>query len=205
MIRHLLPSALLTLAITILCGLAYPLAVTGLADKLFPAQAHGSLIARNGVTLGSAVVGQNFTLPQYIHPRPSATTQPDPQDAAKTVAAPYNAASSAASNLALSSKAYAEGVAALTAQVQAENPKAQGPVPMELVTASASGLDPDLSPEAAKYQAARVAAARRAPIRDVETLIDAYTKSRLLGIFGMPTVNVLELNLALDARWPSIN
>ncbi len=202
MIRHLIPSTLLTLAIMLLCGLAYPLAITGVAERLFPTQAHGSLIVKDGAVIGSAVVGQNFTQPHYIHPRPSATTVPDPNDAAKTVAAPYNAAASAATNLALSSKSYAQAVAAATEQVKAENPKAQGPVPNELVTSSGSGLDPDLSPTGAKYQAARVAARRHVSVAAVEDLIDGHTKGRLLGIFGMPTVNVLELNLALDARWP---
>lgn len=202
MLRQLIPSALLTLMLTILCGLAYPLSMTQIADRLFPTQAHGSLIAKNDHIIGSALIGQNFTQPQYLHPRPSATTQPDPQDSTKSVAAPYNAASSGASNLALSSKAYREGVETLTQQVKAENPKSSGPVPIELVTSSASGLDPDLTPDAAKYQAPRIADARRVPLKEIDAMIDSRTRGRLLGIFGVPTLNVLEFNLALDERWP---
>jgi len=195
MLRHLRPAIVLTLAFTALCGLAYPLAMTGLAQALFPAQAGGSLIVRNGAVVGSALIGQPFTADQYFHGRPSATTDTDPADATKTVPAPYNAANSAGSNLGPTSQALADRVKADVATLQAEHP---GPVPADLVTTSASGLDPDISPAAAEFQVARVAKARHIPEDRVRALVAAHTRDRLVGLIGEPTVNVLQLNLALD-------
>ena len=194
---------MLTLVLTLICGLAYPLLMTQLADKIFPSQAHGSLIVKNGTIVGSSLIGQNFTKPEYFHPRPSATTVPDPNDATKTVAAPYNAASSAASNAALTAKAQVDAIAAASDALRQENPaSADLPIPSELVTASGSGLDPHVSPEGAKYQAARIAEARKAKPDDILALIDGKTEGKLFGLFGAPTVNVLSLNLSLDERWP---
>ncbi len=203
MLKQLLPSALLTLVLTLLLGLGYPLAMTGAAQALFPHQAHGSLIEKNGHVIGSGLIGQNFTRPIYFHPRPSATTAPDPADPSKSVPAPYNAANSGASNAAPTSKSYIEGTKALVAQAKAENPGARVPLPVDLVTASGSGLDPDISPEAAEYQVPRVAKARGVPDDDVRALVAANTEGRTFGLLGEPHVNVLKLNLALDARWPA--
>ena len=203
MIKQILPATLLTLLLTLALGLGYPLLMTQVAERLFPAQAHGSLLEKNGVVVGSALIGQVFTKPEYFHPRPSATTTADPQDAAKTVAAPYNAASSAASNAAVSAKAQNDAMQANADALKAENPLAKDlPVPPELITASGSGLDPHVSPYGALYQAGRVAAARHAPVADIQALITANTQGRLWGLFGAPTVNVLSLNLQLDERWP---
>jgi len=202
MLKQLLPSVVLTVVLMVLLGLAYPLAMTGAAQALFPRQAHGSLIERNGTVVGSALIGQNFTKPTYFHPRPSATTDTDPKDPTKTIPSPYNAANSSGSNAAPTSKSYIQGTAALVAQVKAENPKAHGPVPVDLVTASGSGLDPDISPAAAEYQVERVADARHAPVDEVRVLVAAHTTGRTFGLLGEATVNVLELNLALDRRWP---
>jgi len=189
--------------LTVLLGLGYPLLMTQMSESLFPRQAHGSLIVKNGVVIGSTLIGQAFAKPEYFHPRPSATTAPDPQDATKTVPAPYNAASSAASNAALSSKTQADAVKANADAAREENPlSADLPIPPELLTASASGLDPHLSPEGAKFQAARVAQARKADVKDIAAAIDANTEGKLFGLFGAPTVNVLALNLILDERWP---
>ena len=202
MMKQLIPATLLTLLLTVLLGLGYPLLMTAVADRAFPYQAHGSLVVKNGMVLGSTLIGQNFTKPEYFHPRPSATTAADPNDAAKTVPAPYNAANSMASNAAFTSKAQVDAVAANRDAVTAENPKAAGPVPADLVTASGSGLDPHISPEGAAFQAARIAAARHVGEADIQALIEANTQDRLFGLFGAPVVNVLALNLKLDERWP---
>ncbi len=202
MIKQLLPSVVLTLVLMVLLGLGYPLAMTGAAQALFPNKAHGSLIEKNGTVVGSALIGQTFTRPDYFHSRPSATTDTDPKDPTKTIPAPYNAANSGGSNAAPTSKSYIDGTAALVAQVKAENPKARGPVPVDLVTASGSGLDPDISPAAAEYQVERVAESRHVPADEVSALVAAHTKGRTFGILGEATVNVLELNLALDQSWP---
>lgn len=202
MLKQLVPSVVLTLLLMVLLGLAYPLAMTGVAGALFPDKAHGSLIERNGTVVGSALIGQTFTKPYYFHPRPSATTDTDPNDSTKTIPAPYNAANSSGSNAAPTSKSYIEATQALVAQVKAENPKAHGPVPVDLVTASGSGLDPDISPAAAEYQVDRVADARHVPADDVRRLVAEHTRGRTFGILGEATVNVLQLNLALDRRWP---
>ncbi len=195
MLKHLRPAIVLTLAFTVLCGLAYPLGITGLARALFPAQAGGSLIVKNGTVLGSALIGQPFTADKYFHGRPSATTDTDPADATKTVPAPYNAANSGGSNLGPTSQALADRVKADVAALQKEH---SGPVPADLVTSSASGLDPDISPAAADYQVARVAKARHIPEDRLRALVSTHTKGRLAGLIGEPAVNVLLLNLALD-------
>ena len=202
MFKQMKSAFLLTIVVTLLTGLAYPLAMTGLAQALFPHQAHGSLIEKNGIVVGSELIAQGFAKPQYFHPRPSATTDTDPNDATKTVPAPYNAANSGASNAAPTSKSYIESTQALVEAVKAENPKATGPVPVDLVTASGSGLDPHISPAAAAFQVARVADARRIPAPLVAKLVAEITEGRTFGILGEARVNVLRLNLALDERWP---
>ena len=203
MIKQILPATLLTLVLTVLLGLGYPLAMTGLAGTLFPTQAHGSLIEKNGTVVGSALIGQTFAKPEYFHSRPSATTDADPADASKTVPAPYNAANSGASNAAPTSKAYMEATQALVDQIKAENPDARIAVPVDLVTASGSGLDPHVSPAAIEYQLPRIAKARGIAESDLRPLVASQTEGRVFGILGEARVNVLKLNLALDERWPS--
>ncbi|OIR09014.1 potassium-transporting ATPase C chain [mine drainage metagenome] len=202
MLKHLRAALLLLVLMTLLTGLLYPLAVTGLAQALFPHQANGSLIERNGQVVGSALIGQSFSRPGYFWGRPSATTAPDPKDPTKTVAAPYNAANSGGSNLAPSAKALADTVKSREAALRAANPQAPAAVPADLLLSSASGLDPDISPAAAEWQVARVAAARHAPQEEIRRLVAAHIHGRLFGLLGERTVNVLGLNLALDARWP---
>jgi potassium-transporting ATPase KdpC subunit len=197
MLREIRPAIFVLLALTIITGLIYPLAMTGIAGAIFPAQASGSLIERNGQVVGSALIGQEFKDDKYFHGRPSATTAPDPNDATKTVSAPYNAANSGGSNLGPTSKALADRLKDDVAKLQAENPSQ--PVPVDLVTTSASGLDPDISPEAAAFQVPRVAKARSLPEDRVRALVAQNTQGRLIGILGEPRVNVLALNMALDA------
>ncbi|MGV7030911.1 K(+)-transporting ATPase subunit C [Methylobacterium symbioticum] len=196
MLTHLRPALVLLVALTGLTGLAYPLAMTGLAGAIFPAQAAGSLITRDGRVVGSSLIGQSFTGAGYFHGRPSATTAADPADPAKTVPAPYNASNSMGSNLGPTSAALAERVKAERDALQAENPGR--PVPIDLVTASGSGLDPDISPEAALFQVPRVARARNLPEEGLRALVTAQMRGRTLGLLGEPRVNVLALNLALD-------
>ena len=196
MLNHLRPALVLLVALTAVTGLAYPLAVTGIAGTVFPAKAAGSLIERDGRIVGSSLIGQSFTSERYFQSRPSATSAVDPADATKTVSAPYNAANSSGSNLGPTSAALAERVKADLASRQAENPGK--PVPVDLVTASGSGLDPDISPDAALFQVPRVARARSLSEDRVRALVEAGTQGRLLGILGEPRVNVLALNLALD-------
>jgi potassium-transporting ATPase KdpC subunit len=196
MLNQLRPALVLLIALTAFTGLAYPLAMTGLAGAIFPAKAAGSLIERDGRIVGSSLIGQSFTSEHYFHGRPSATSAVDPADATKTVSAPYNAANSSGSNLGPTSAALAERVKADLASRQAENPGK--PVPVDLVTASGSGLDPDISPDAALFQVPRVARARSLSEDRVRALVEAGTQGRLLGILGEPRVNVLALNLALD-------
>ena len=195
MLKHLRPAIVLTLAFTVLCGLAYPLGITGIAQALFPAQAGGSLIVKNGTVVGSALIGQTFTADKYFHGRPSATTDTDPADSTKTVPAPYNAANSSGSNLGPTSQALVDRV---KADVETLRKEQFAPVPADLVTTSASGLDPDITPAAAEFQVARVARARHIPEDRLRALVVAHTKERLAGVIGEPTVNVLQLNLALD-------
>jgi K+-transporting ATPase ATPase C chain len=183
--------------LTLITGLAYPLAMTEIANAILPKQAQGSLIERDGKVIGSALIGQEFKSDKYFHGRPSATTAPDPADSAKTVPAPYNAASSGASNLGPTSKALNDRIKEDVDKLKAENPSS--PVPVDLVTTSASGLDPDISPEGALFQVPRVAKARNMPEERVRQLVSENISGRLIGLFGEPRVNVLALNLALDA------
>ena len=197
MLRELRPAFVLLLLMTVVTGLVYPLAITGLGQALFPFQANGSVLTKAGKPIGSALIGQNFTRPEYFHPRPSATTDTDPKDPTKTIPAPYNAMSCGASNLAPTAQALADRVKADLATLQAENPGAK--VPADLLTSSASGLDPDISPASALFQAPRVAQARHLPLERVKAVIAEHIEGPLAGLFGEPRVNVLALNLALDA------
>ncbi len=190
---HLRPALVLLVLFTILTGLAYPLAITGIGQMLLPAQANGSLITRNSVVVGSSLIGQGFTSERYFHGRPSATSAADPADASKTVDAPYNAANSTGSNLGATAKALRDAVEARARVLWA------GPQPADLVTASASGLDPHISPAGALTQVARVARARNLPEAQVRALVERQIEGRELGVLGDPVVNVLALNLALDA------
>jgi potassium-transporting ATPase KdpC subunit len=196
MLKELRPALMMTAALTVVTGLIYPLAVTGVAQAVFPRQSAGSLIERGGGVIGSELIGQEFSSEKYFHGRLSATSGPDPADPAKSTSQPYNAANSGGSNLAPTSKALAERVAADVEKLKAENPGR--PVPPELVTTSGSGLDPEISPTAALFQAPRVAKARGVSEEQVQSLIETQTTTRLLGFIGEPTVNVLKLNLALD-------
>ena len=182
------PALTLLLLMTLLTGLVYPLIVTALAQLAFPARAAGSLVLRDGRPVGAALIGQSFASPGYFWGRPSATT---PQ--------PYNGTASNASNLGPLNPALTDAVTARVAALRAADPDNHAAVPIDLVTASASGLDPEESVAAARYQAARVARARGFPQARVQALIAAHTEGRLLGVLGEPRVNVLELNLALDA------
>lgn len=193
---HLRPALVLVALFTILTGLAFPLAFVGLAGAVFPGPAGGSLVTRNGVVVGSALIGQAFTQDKYFQGRPSATSMPDPADDSKTVPAPYNAGNSSGSNAGPTSKALIERV---TADVAKAGP---APVPGDAVTTSASGLDPHISPANAARQAARVATARGLPEAQVQALVAQNTAGRLLGLIGEPRVDVLALNLALDAAKP---
>src|SRR6185312_12733449 len=197
MLREIRPAIILLLGLTLITGLAYPLAMTAVAGVIFPKQAQGSLIERDGKVIGSALIGQDFKDDKYFHGRPSATSAPDPADASKTVPAPYNAANSGGSNLGPTSKALNDRIKEDVDRLKAENPAAD--VPVDLVTTSASGLDPDISPQAALFQVPRVARARHMTEDRVRELVTANTEGRFAGLLGEPRVNVLALNLALDA------
>ena len=197
MLKEIRPAILVLLLLTLITGLAYPLAMTAIAGVIFPKQAEGSLIERDGKVVGSALIGQEFKSDRYFHGRPSATTAPDPADASKTVAAPYNAANSGGSNLGPTSKALSDRIKEDVDKLKAENTSA--PVPVDLVTTSGSGLDPDISPEAALFQVPRIAKARNLSEDSVRQLVAEKTQGRLAGLLGEPRVNVLALNLALDA------
>ncbi|WP_414463479.1 K(+)-transporting ATPase subunit C [Hyphomicrobium sp. DY-1] len=196
MLKEIRPAIVVLLALTLITGLVYPLAMTGIAEAIFPKQSQGSLIVRNGKVIGSELIGQSFMSDKYFHGRPSATTGSDPADPSKTVAQPYNAANSMGSNLGPTNKALIDRVKTDMAKLKAENPGAE--VPIELVTTSASGLDPDISPSAAYFQMTRIAQARNMPEADVRSLIDRHIEKPFLGLIGEPRVNVLALNLALD-------
>jgi potassium-transporting ATPase KdpC subunit len=196
MSRQIRPAIVLVVALTLITGLAYPLAMTGVAQVLFPRQANGSLILKDGKVVGSALIGQLFTDDKYFHGRPSATVKPDPNDSSKTVDEPYNAANSGGSNLGPTNKTLIDRVKGDVDKLKAENSK--NPVPIDLVTTTASGLDPHISPEAAYFQVPRVAKARGLPEDRVHQLVDQHVEGRLFGILGEPRVNVLALNLALD-------
>jgi potassium-transporting ATPase KdpC subunit len=196
MLREIRPAIILLVLLTLITGLAYPLAMTAIAGVVFPKQAQGSLIEKDGKVVGSALIGQEFKDDKYFHGRPSATLAPDPADATKTVSAPYNAANSGGSNLGPTSKALADRVKEDVEKLKAENPQAT--VPLDLVTTSASGLDPDISPEAALFQVPRVAKVRKMPEEAVRQLVALNTQGRTAGLLGEPRVNVLVLNLALD-------
>jgi K+-transporting ATPase ATPase C chain len=197
MLKELRPAIVLLLAFTVLTGLVYPLVVTAIASVAFPYQAHGSLIEKDRKVVGSALIGQAFTSDRYFHGRPSATVGPDPADPSKTIPVPYNAANSGGSNLGPTSKALIARVTADVEKLRQENPSDR--VPTDLVTTSASGLDPDITPEAAYFQVPRIAKARDMTENTVRQLVDEHIQGRSLGIFGEPRVNVLALNLALDS------
>src|SRR3974390_2337625 len=196
MLRLIRPAIVVLVALTLITGLVYPLVMTGVAQVIFPYQAQGSLIERNGTVVGSELIGQVFESDKYFHGRPSATTAPDPNDSTKTVPAPYNALNSGGSNLGPSNKALIDRVQGDMDKLKKENPSAA--IPQDLVTTSASGLDPHISPEAAFFQVSRVAKARNLPEDRVRQLVADHTEGRLFGLLGEPRVNVLLLNLALD-------
>lgn len=186
--KNFLTAVWFTLVTTVLLGVLYPLAVTGLSQLFFPKQANGQLIERNGKLVGSAIIGQSFTGPGYFHSRPS------------NAGTGYDASASSGSNLAPTNKLLIDRVNGDVHKAQAENPGT--PVPVDLVTASGSGLDPDISPAAAEFQAARVAKERHMSLDDVRSLVRKHTRGRQLGVLGEPRVAVLELNLELDSVHP---
>lgn len=195
MLKQLRPALVLLVLLTIVTGGLYPALITGIAQLAFPEQANGSLVTKDGVVIGSRLIGQNFTGPAYFHGRPSATTDTDPNDPTKTIPVPYKADASGASNLGPTSTALLDRVKADAEALKTPN---NTPIPVDLVTASASGLDPDITPAAALFQAERVATARKIPVAAVKSLIETQTVPRLFGVLGENHVNVLALNLALD-------
>jgi K+-transporting ATPase ATPase C chain len=196
MLKEICPAIILIIALTLITGLVYPLAMTGIAGVIFPYQAQGSLIEKDGKVVGSELIGQVFADAKYFHGRPSATNAPDPKDATKTVDAPYNAVNSMGSNLGPTSKALVDRVKADVETLKKENPSAA--VPVDLVTTSGSGLDPDISPASAFFQVSRVAKVRSLPEARVRILVEGQVEGRTFGLLGEPRVNVLKLNLALD-------
>jgi K+-transporting ATPase ATPase C chain len=200
MLEHLRPAIVMIVAFTLLTGVAYPLAITGIAQVSMPSVANGSLVVRGGKVIGSSLIGQPFSEDKYFHPRPSATTAADPNDPSKTVDAPYNAASSVGSNLGPVTQKLLDRVKADIETLRGEG--VSGPIPIDAVTASSSGLDPHITRETALMQGARVAKARNLPEAKVRELIESRVEGRALGILGEPRINVLMLNLALDALQP---
>jgi potassium-transporting ATPase KdpC subunit len=197
MLKEIRPAIVMIVAMTIITGLIYPLGMTGIAQLVFPHQANGSLIEKDKKVIGSELIGQNFTDDKYFHGRPSATTEPDPKDATKTVPVPYAADNSSGSNAGPTAKSLIDRVTEDAGKLHAENPSM--PVPVDLVTSSASGLDPDITPAGALFQVPRVAKARSLSEDQVKRLVADNTQERFLGVIGEPRVNVLKLNLALDA------
>jgi K+-transporting ATPase ATPase C chain len=196
MLSHLRPALVLLVLFSVLTGLVYPLAITGIAGVAFPAQANGSLIVRDGKIVGSSLIGQNFTGAKYFHGRPSATSDTDPNDATKTVPSPYNAAASTGANKGPTSQ---DLIARVQGDLDALKGEAKGrAIPIDAVTTSASGLDPHITPAYADFQVARVAAARNLREVQVRDLVSHMTEGRTFGVLGEPRVNVLRLNLALD-------
>lgn len=196
MLKEIRPAIVLIVALTIITGLIYPLTMTGIAAVIFPSRAQGSLVERDGKVVGSELIGQVFTKDEYFHGRPSATVAPDPSDPTKNVDAPYNAANSGGSNLGPTNQALIDRVKGEVEKLKQEN--SSMPVPIDLVTTSGSGLDPNISPAAALFQVPRVAKARNMPEDRVRQLVQEQTEGRFLGLLGEPRVNVLALNLALD-------
>ncbi len=196
MLKEFRPAVVLVAALTLITGLAYPLAMTGLARLLFPSQSAGSLIIQDGKVVGSMLIGQSFTEDRYFRGRLSATNAPDPTDGSKTIAAPYNAANSMGSNLGPTNKALIERVGGDVVKLKAENNTV--PLPIDLVTTTASGLDPHVSPEAALFQVPRVAKARNLPEDQLRQLVNQRIEGRLIGLLGEPRVNILMLNIDLD-------
>ena len=196
MLQHFRPAIVLLVALTAITGVAYPLAITGIAQVAFPAQADGSLILNDGKVVGSSLIGQNFTSARYFHGRPSATSAADPADASKTIDAPYNAANSSGANLGPTSQKLIDRVKGDSEAWRAL--AGAGPIPGDALTTSASGLDPDITPKNALAQAASVAKARGMTEERIRTMIAAHTERPLFGFIGEPRVNVLRINLALD-------
>jgi K+-transporting ATPase ATPase C chain len=197
MLKQIRPAIMMIIVMTVITGLIYPLGITGIAKVVFPRQANGSLVEAGGKVIGSSLIGQNFTQDKYFHGRPSATTEPDPKDPTKTVPVPYAADNSAASNLGPTAQPLIDRVKDDASKLHAENPSA--PIPVDLVTTSASGLDPDITPAGALFQVPRVAKARGVSEDQVRQLVADNVQGRFLGVIGEPRVNVLKLNLALDA------
>ena len=196
MFQHLRPALVMIVGFTLLTGVAYPLAITGFAWVMMHDAALGSLIVKDGNVIGSSLVGQDFESDRYFHPRPSATSGADPSDPSKSIDAPYNAAASTGSNLGPITKKLLDRVQGSVEALRAQG--VQGPIPVDAVTASASGLDPDISPETAYLQVPRIAKSRALPDDRVRALVRSQIEDRALGILGEPHVNVLSLNLALD-------
>ena len=194
--KEIRPAIVFIVALTIITGLLYPLAMTGIAGVIFPSRSQGSLVEKDGKVVGSELIGQVFSKDEYFHGRPSATVAPDPNDPTKNVDAPYNAANSGGSNLGPTNQALIDRVKGEVGKLKEEN--SSMPVPIDLVTTSGSGLDPHISPAAALFQVPRVAKARNMPENRVRQLVEQQTENHFLGLLGEPRVNVLALNLALD-------
>lgn len=196
MLSQIRPAIMMMVLLTVITGIAYPFAMTGIGQVIFPKQANGSLIEKDGKVIGSSLIGQNFAGETYFHGRPSATTEADPNDSTKTVSVPYSADASTGSNLGPTSKALMDRVKGDVDTLKGQSDK---PVPVDLVTTSASGLDPDITPAAAEFQIARVAKARNMSPDTLRDLVQSNTEGRTFGVLGEARVNVLKLNLALDA------